>query len=79
MFGTLIESIRTVVEGEGHVDKVDRFERMNARYGKRGSKRGSFKSLKQATNRMSRREANRKISQGRPDDIRKSVIKGYAS
>jgi len=81
MFRSLVESIRAVVaEGEGYVDKYDKYARISDRYGKRSGKRkGISVPLKQATSRLSRREARRKLKSGNEDDIRTSVVKGYAS
>lgn len=79
MFGQLIESIRTVVEGEGSVDALDAYGKKSRAYGKRNAKRGSGAYSKKRAARMSRREARRKIKDGKPEMIRKSVLKGYVS
>jgi len=77
MFGSLIESIRIVVEGE--VDRIDRQSKQQKRHGKRDGSRGSDRDLKQQASRMARRDARQKIRKGEPENIRKSVLGGYAS
>ena len=79
MFGSLIESIRSVVEGEGNTLALDAYGKKSRAYGKRNAKRGSGSYSKERAARMSRREAKRKIKQGKPEMIRKSVLKGYVS
>jgi hypothetical protein len=76
MFGSLIESIRGVVEGEGHVDQISKHWAHDARTGKRNKSRESGTPLKQAAARKSRREVRRKLAANEPETIRPRVTKG---
>lgn len=70
MFGSLIESIRTVVEGEGKVDAIDKW----ARQQNRGNK-----AVKKQASRMRRQGNKVKIRKGEYDKVRDDVRGGYAS
>lgn len=68
MFGQLIESIRTVVEGE--VPQIDKY----ARQGSSGNK-----FLKKQAARLRRRGNKMKIRKGEYDKVRSDVRGGYAT
>jgi len=70
MFGQLIESIRSVVEGEGTVDQLDKWAR-------RGSSGNKF--TKKRTSKLRRQGNKIKIRKGEYDKVRDRVTKGYAS
>jgi hypothetical protein len=55
MFGSLIESIRGVVEGEGKVDAIDKWARQRS---------SGNKYLKKQRSKMIRRDAKQKLARG---------------
>lgn len=70
MFGQLIESIRSVVEGEGGVDQIDKY----ARQGSSGNK-----YLKRQAAKLRRRGVKKKLQKGDYENLPKRVTKGWAS
>lgn len=70
MFGQLIESIRSVVEGEGGVDQIDKYSRQRSK---------GNKYLKQRASKLRRRGTKEKLRKGDYDKLRDRVTKGWAS
>lgn len=70
MFGSLVESIRNVVEGEGSVDAIDRWARQKPR---------GNKFIKKQRSKMIRKDAKQKLAKGDDEGIRRDVRGGHAS
>lgn len=70
MFGSLVESIRSVVEGEGSVDAIDKWSRQKNR---------GNKFIKKQASKMRRQGNKVKIKRGDYDKVRDRVTGGYAS
>jgi hypothetical protein len=70
MFGSLIEGIRSVVEGDGQVDAIDKWSRQ---------RNSGNKFIKKQRSKMIRKDAKQKLAKGDDEGIRRDVRGGHAS